>query len=286
MSDNIVFYLVFLCQVILISYYYPNKILNRAKLMVEKYPPSSYPKLYPVSIEKIERGQRNYRNMNAVIFIAGILLVIVGILTNYDVASNWDGLITLFFIIQFSPMLISEMLGFKYFKMMRKANSGAIRKAELRPRRFFDFVSPVLFGTAIFIYIAFILFALSAYPNQIHLGGKPINLIITITIGNLFFAGIILWNIYGKKQNPFQANKDRNRQISLTVKSLLLISIVATLFLMISVIVDYYYLDHLMPTILCLYHILLAVISFQLATPILQIENTDFEVYKEDSVAN
>lgn len=287
MPNDILFYIVFLCQVVLISYYIPGKILERMKLVVEKYPPSSYPKLYPVSIEKIERGQRNFRNMNAVIFITGILLVVAGIFTDYEVAGDWDNvLLNLFFFLQFSPMLVSEVLAFKYYKLMRNANSDTTRKAELRPRRLFDFVSPRLLGTGIFVYIAFILFAFSAYPNQFYLGSKATNMIAVLTCGNLFFAAIILWNIYGKKLDPYQANKDRNRQISLTVKSLIFISIAATVFLMISIIVDVFYLDHLIPTFLSMYYILLAIISFRTLIPALQIDDTDFEVYKEKSATN
>ncbi|MEZ4748829.1 MAG: hypothetical protein R3C41_22395 [Calditrichia bacterium] len=219
--------------------------------------------------------------MNAVIFIIGILLVVAGILTDYEVAGDWDNtLLNLFFFLQFFPMMVSEMSIFKYSKKMRQTNSDTIHKAQLRPHRLFDFVLPMLFGTGVFVNIAFILFAFSAYPNQFYLGSKATNMIAVLTCGNLFFAAIILWNIYGKKLDPYQSNKDRNRQIRLTEKLLILISIAATVFLMMSIILDVYYLDHLMPTSLSLYYVLLAIISFQALTPVLQIDDTDFEVYK------
>ncbi|MCB0263289.1 MAG: hypothetical protein KDH95_16290 [Calditrichaeota bacterium] len=112
------------------------------------------------------------------------------------------------------------------------------------------------------------------------MGSKATSVIAVLTCGNLFFAAIILWNIYGKKLDPYQSNKDRNCQISLTEKLLIFISIAATVFLMMSIILDVYYLDHLMPTFLSLYYVLLAIIRFQVLTPVLQIDDTDFEVYK------
>lgn len=92
--------------------------------------------------------------MNAVIFIIGILLVVAGILTDYEVAGDWDNtLLNLFFFLQFFPMMVSEMSIFKYSKKMRQTNSDTIHKAQLRPHRLFDFVLPMLFGTGV-LYIS------------------------------------------------------------------------------------------------------------------------------------
>ena len=134
------------------------------------------------------------------------------------------------------------------------------------------------------MYFAFMLFVLYIYQFQFNLGSKAFIIIISLTAANLFFAGIIIWNMYGKKIDPHQAYKDRIRQIGLTVKSLVFISIAATMFLAITVVFDKFDSDNLMPTIMSLYFQLLAVISFQSMTPILQTDNTDFEVYKKDAL--
>ncbi len=283
MPDNILFYLVFLSQIILISFYFPGKILERVRYVVEKYPPSEYPKLYPVSLDKIEKGQRTFRNMNLLILFAGLVLVVLGFLSGYSPTESEDGIfLTFYFMVQFSPMMVAEFSGFKYFKLMRKANSPTTRKAQLQPRRLFDFVSSTLFGLAVLLYFAFVFFVLYIYQFEFHPESKAFINIITLTVCNLFFAGIIAWNMYGKKLNPHQAHKDRMQQIKLTVKSLVLISIAATLFLAIAVIFDNLDSDKLMPLAMCLYFQLLAVISFQSMTPVLQIDNTDFDVYKAE----
>ena len=75
MPDNIEFYFIFLGQILLISFYFPRKILSRIRYVVETYPPSEYPKLYPKSIEYYEKAQRNYKTVNQFIFVAGFILM-------------------------------------------------------------------------------------------------------------------------------------------------------------------------------------------------------------------
>jgi len=60
MPDNILFYFVFLGQIILISFYFARKILSRMRYVVKTYPQSKYPKLYPVSLDIVEKFHPNY----------------------------------------------------------------------------------------------------------------------------------------------------------------------------------------------------------------------------------
>ena len=64
MPDNTLFYFVFLSQIILLSLYFPRKMLSRIKYVFKTYPPSEYPKLYPEPIEYYEKARRNYRKIN------------------------------------------------------------------------------------------------------------------------------------------------------------------------------------------------------------------------------
>ena len=43
--SNNLFYIVFLGQILLISYYFPRKLLERMQYVLETYPPAAYPKL-------------------------------------------------------------------------------------------------------------------------------------------------------------------------------------------------------------------------------------------------
>jgi hypothetical protein len=64
------YYVVFLAQVLLISYVLPRKVLDRLRFVVETYPPAQYPRLYPVTMDKVERAQRNYRGLNLFDFVS------------------------------------------------------------------------------------------------------------------------------------------------------------------------------------------------------------------------
>ena len=60
MPEHMLFHVVFLGQVLLISFYFPRKMLSRMRYVFETYPPSTYPKLYPKPVEYYKKAQRNY----------------------------------------------------------------------------------------------------------------------------------------------------------------------------------------------------------------------------------
>ena len=283
MPHNILFYFVFLSQIILVSSYFPRKLLGRMKSVLETYPPSKYPKLYPKPIEVYETRQRIYRIMNQIILVAGfILMFAVGL---WDYSS--DGTVSDFFpfvywMVQVIPLMLMEISGYAYFKLMRKADLRTRRKAELRPRRLFDFISPTIFGTAIFMNIACILYYLYIDQFQFHWGSDAFVTSITLIAMNTFFAGIIYWNLSGKKLDPYQSSKDRTRQIEATVKSLVFVSIGASIFIIVAAVINEYDLDYLEPSIMSLYLQLIALVSLGTLLRTLRIEDINFDVYKED----
>ncbi len=96
-----------------------------------------------------------------------------------------------YFMVQFFPMILIEIWSFKYYKLMRKADSRTTRKAELNPRRLFDFISPTMIGMAMLVYFAFIVLILYIRQFEFPWFGGYWN-IVGVTVGNLFFAGIII----------------------------------------------------------------------------------------------
>jgi hypothetical protein len=279
MSEQMLFYLVFLGQVLLISHYLPKRLLKRMRCVFDAYKPSEYPRLYPKPIEHYERARRGFRNMNLIILLAGLLLLAV--LIAYPRSGEWDtAIVTLYFMMQIFPMILVEIWSFRHYQLMRLNDSRTTRKAELNPRRLFDFVSPAKIGLAALVYIAFS--ALVLYFRQFDypwFGG--IWNIVGVTALNLFLGGMIYWNLYGKKADPYQANEDRARQMEIVVNQAVFVSIVATLFIAIDVILSSLDLHHLQPLIQSLFFQLMAVISFR-AFPI---EKINFEVYREDPLA-
>ncbi|VAW45429.1 hypothetical protein MNBD_GAMMA02-169, partial [hydrothermal vent metagenome] len=47
MTNLTLFYVVFITQILLLSIFFPGKILQRMRIIQKKYPKSTYPKLYP-----------------------------------------------------------------------------------------------------------------------------------------------------------------------------------------------------------------------------------------------
>jgi hypothetical protein len=261
---QMLFYLVFLSQVLLISFYFPRKILGRVKHVVENYPPSAYPRLYPVSLDVAKKAQRTYWNMNLFALLAGIALVLVGLFRPTEEMLDWntDSVLLIYLLLQYSPLIIASTAGFTYFSLMRKADSRTTRKAELRRRSLFDFVSPAVLSLAIFAYVGFVLLILYVRQFEFPWFGGYSN-IVGITAANLLFAGVIVRNLYGKKRDPYQAYEDRTRQIGITVRGLVWTSILATVFVALSIGLAAFELRHLQPMSLSLYVQVLAVITFR-----------------------
>ncbi len=272
MLDQILFYVVFFAQIFLISYYLPGKMLRRMKYVLETYPPSGYSKLYPKPIGYYEKALRNFKTINGCILLVGLLLMAVMFV--YSKGGEWD-IVFPYFMIQFIPMLLLEIGSFNMYKLMRKAST--TRKAELHPRRLLDFISPRLIGLAVLVYLAFIAFVVYMRQFEYPWFGGYENVAV-MTGMNLFLAGILLWNIYGKKQDPYQAYEDRKRHIDHFAKQMVFVSISATLFGIIQVVIKAIDLDDFDPMIMSLYFQLIAVISLRA----IRIDKIDFEVYKSD----
>ena len=277
MPDNILFYAVFLSQTLLISFYFPRKMLKRISYVFATYPPSQYPRLYPEPIAYYEKAQRNYRNLNVAVLLVGLSLLAVFL--GGSRSGEWDmsNFVFPYFIIQFFPVMLLEIRSFKYYRLMRKTDSRTTRKAELQPRRLFDFISPTMIGLAVLVYFAFI--ALILYIRQFDFPwfGGYWN-IVGVTAGNIFFAAIVAWNMYGKKRDPYQAYEDRKRQIELVVQQMVFMSIAATTFMALEVILASLDLRDLQPTVMSLYFQLIAVVCLRT----LRIDNINFAVYKGD----
>ena len=280
---QILFYLVFLSQILLISFYYPRKILNRMRHVFDTYPPSAYPKLYPKPVEYYELRRRNYRTMNSGILLVG-LLILAG-LVGYPGSTAWGGrsdffsyssIAFLYFLVQCFPIMLLDLSSIKCFRLMRSANS--TRKAELQPRRLFDFVSPAIIGIAVSTYIAFCVFIIYIRKFEFEWFGGYAN-IFGATLMNLFFSLAMFWQIYGKKLDPHQAPDDRKRQITILVHICVFVSISATIFVAISVVLSALDMRNLQAVSQSLYFQLIGAISLQAYR---MDSITNFDVYKED----
>ncbi len=276
MPEHITFHLVFLGQILLVSFYLPKRVHDQMKYVFETYTPSTHPKLYPRPVEHYQRSIRTYRNWNLFMLSAGLLIFAALFINPHD--GDVDNAIVMgYFFAQMFPVILLDISSLKEFRLMRTVNSRTTRTAELHPRRLFDFISPTLFGITVITYVAFVLLILYIKQFEFPWFGGYWN-ILGITIMNLFFASMVLWQMYGKKLNPHQAYADRIRSIETTTKIMVFTSIAATVFVALSVALSAFEIRHLLPVFLSLYCQSLAAIGFQAY----RIGHTNFDVYKGD----
>ena len=127
------------------------------------------------------------------------------------------------------------------------------------------------------VYLAFVLFIIYVDQFDFPWFGGYVN-IVAITVANLFFAGIVAWNVYRKNPNPYQATGDRLRQNELLAKIMVFFSVATTLSVATSITLACFELRHLEPLAISLFFQLLAVVNFRA----FRIDNVDFEVYRAD----
>ncbi len=290
MSGNILFYIVFLSQIFLLSFYLPGKILGRVKSVLEMYPASQYPKLYPRPVEEYKKGQRWYRLVNRAILLLGfvILLALLFVVDHASFAD--DGFISeawpaVYGMIQFLPLMLLEFSEFSHFKLMRKANQDTTRKAELHPRRLTGFVSPAIIGLAVLLYAGSILLDLYWHDFVIQWDHDTTQRAIVLTVTNLFMAGFGAWHLHGRKLDPHQAFGDRAKQISANLKVILYVSMAMSVFFMTTAADDVYDLDFLDASLLSLYFQVIAFVSIGHMLRSMRPEDMDFEVYRNDITA-
>ncbi len=279
MHSSNLFYLLFFSQAALVSLYFPFKIIRRVKRVISAHPPSEFPKLYPKSPESILRGLEFYKSLNLFIFLIGFALAFHGVLTPGQELLNWDNqsVVLGYFFLQMTPMLIADRFGLNYYKLMREAYP--LRKAELRPRRLLHFIHPGYIAAAVITYVLFVLLVI--YVNQNPFPGfAGYWNILLVTILNLVYAGVIGLNLYGKKKDPHQSQRDRNRQLALLIKKHVLFSILGTGFLGILFILPALELRHFTDISIVVYLHICAALAFKTLHP----DETNFDVYRERPV--
>lgn len=286
MSINILFYILFLSQIILISHYYPKQIIKRIESVLKKYPPKNYPKLYPESIDKVIADKARYQLLNQIILIVGLVLMAIYayMSSDYDDAKKHaEGLPLMFGMVQFIPFMLLEVSGCRQFRLMRKENKCTNRTADLTPRRLFDYVSPILVISAIGVLFSYIFFDL--YINDFVFTGDIIIKLITMGLVHTLFIGLAVWHLTGKRLDPHQATKDRSNQAELSLKSMASVSIFLSLFLMADSAVDFYQLGYLEIIINSIYFQVIAFFGIGSMLKTIRLDNIDFEVYKADGAS-
>lgn len=290
-SSSIIFYIAFLGQIYLLSWYFPGKILERMRTVQETYPPAEYPRLYPSSDNQYAVGYRRFKLASRIIFALGfVILFMIMFVVDHSTFAD-DGFISEIFpgvygMIQFLPLMALEISEYKQFEQMRKANVTTTRKADMRRRGLFNFVSPALFGITVALFASAVL--LDLYANQfiVSLNRDVGERILILTLTNLLLAGIGVWLMYGKKLNPHQTADDRAKHIKTSLHSFLYVSMALSVYWMTQAADDMYNLDFLDAAIMSVYFQAIAALSIGTLLRNTKLEDIDFEVYRDSPAAS
>jgi hypothetical protein len=285
MTIHILFYVLFLSQIILISYYYPKQIVKRIEGVLKNFPPEDYPKLYPESTEKVIAAKIRYQFLNQIILVIGLVLMAVYAFMSVDYDGDQkfaESLPLMFGMVQFIPFMLLEISSCRQFKLMREANKSTSRSAGLAPRKLFDYVSPIAVVSAIVLVITYVIFDL--YVHDFVFTSDIIIKILTLGLVHVLFTGLIIWQLTGKRLDPHQAIKDRSQQTEFSIQSMFSISMFASLFFIADSAVDVYQLGYLEIIINSIYFQVIAFFGIGGMLRTIRLDNINFDVYKADKV--
>jgi hypothetical protein len=294
MGVTILFCFVFFGQILLISWIYPRRVISNSRYVLQNFPPSTHPKLYPYPPEYFERWQRNITRFNLVMVVAGLLVIglilgsLVGVWDGGIFASSrkndWVELIVVpFFLMQFvGGIVYMNSSRLKILQAMAKAPAPRVRTTVLRRRRLVDFVSPTLLIVAALTNVAFIAFVLYDYRRFELPLFKAVGVIASVAFALLVFSVSVGITMRAPKPDPYQAHQDRNNMIMRVVRQALAFSIAYPVLLTAWLTVKIFDPDLLEPVIASLYcqGIALALLwpSFSYRG-----DRVNFDVYRPDS---
>jgi hypothetical protein len=181
--------------------------------------------------------------------------------------------------LQFLPLMALEISEFNQFKLMRQAEAGTTRTADLRRRGLFDLVSPKLFFLALTVFFAAVVFDLYVHDFSTSLESIERTLILTCT--NLLLVAMAAWLMYGKKLNPHQSADDRFKHIGVSLQSFLYVSMALSVFWMTQAADDLVGLAFLDATIMSVYFQVIALLSIGTLLRNMKLEDVNFEVYRD-----
>lgn len=278
---ELIFYIAFFCQILLISYHYPKRILSRMDHIFEHYPADKYAKLYPKGYEKTLEGKVLYKLLNIIILMVGLIIFVSFIIANQQgniELKDMEFLPFAFGLLQALPFLILEVSALKQLKLMRNLNDQTKRQAELSPRNLFNYVSPARLSTAIIMFFvcAIIMFSF----NDFKVSSDIAILLGSMILCNGLFVGLGYVLLHGKKLDPHQSPEDRHKMTTTVFRSYTSVSILVSIFLIINRCVDNYSLDNWEPLLNSLYWQSVVLLSTGAMLKFTNLKEVNYGVYK------
>ncbi len=287
------FFIIFLGQILLISFYYPKKFIERMQFVLEAYPPEEYPKFYPKTEGySAEHSLRNLisltKAINAVVIIIGVFMLGLMVFSDYEPSlKGGDEIFVMFyFLLQAIPHTLMEISAYKHLKAMHKLYNENKRTATLAPRRLFDFVSPFAVGFAGVVYVAWLAFFIYGKTTMGPWNIEGTAVVLLITGLNILYVFLARKSLHGKKVDPYQTETGLRKTIGVQINVFVYSSIGMSCFIALTQAADMYNLELYDPVFTSGYFQLIVIFGMGLVHRSLSINTVDFSVYKETITTN
>jgi hypothetical protein len=291
-GEAILFFVVFASQILLISWLYPRRVVGRERHVLQNYPPSAYPKMYPQPVEYYERRLRNYERLNRAIVVVGfsiLVALIVGtfgtewdgaIVTPWSTSGEWDAALLPFFLLQVAPIPYFALSALKHQKAMAKA-APRVRTTDLQRRRLVNVVPPAMLITVVLVNVAYIAFVLWYRRFEFSWFTATGNIAL-VAVMLIWMGGCVLVMLRSPRADHYQAQQDRLAAIRLMAKAVAAFCIAVPVVTAAQLIVKIYDPDFLEPVIVSL-HAQVVMLALLWPASSSRTDKIDFDVYKRDA---
>jgi hypothetical protein len=220
MIETYAFFAMFAVLILTVSVMHMVVLTRFVRTKSAAVPDEYYAQLSPTADRHQSTAQfvSRYRLAQSAIALLGVLLL--GWLISYMQRPDWDKRwvvipVMVYFIMQWLPMVFIAIAGFKHLKVFKSFLLQSRRKATLKRRGLFDFVSPTVVWLAGLVYLLFVAFMLYA---QIEPAAKLL-FIGAVTFNYLLTMLTLYKLLYGKKSDPFETHAGRLHTIGLRARS-------------------------------------------------------------------
>lgn len=163
--QRILFAAIFASQIVVLSFYLPQRWRRYQALMFTRYPPEQYPRLYPMPREKMERRLALAMPLHFAIGSISVITLVVSLLHDADSVELARRMFCCL-LFQILPAYLSVFLMINAAKAFRAMPPPSVRSVELRPWRAVDFVSPLWIGLGIAALVIALTCAVVAYLHR------------------------------------------------------------------------------------------------------------------------
>jgi hypothetical protein len=133
---------VFASQIFVLSFYMPGRRRHFLALMVDRYPPREYPRLYPVPREQMQRRLALFKALHWAVGLCSAIALLVGLIHGTPALQLARSMLTCL-VLQFLPHYAAIPTIVRQMKALRAMPPPSVRTVELRQWRVVDFVSPL-----------------------------------------------------------------------------------------------------------------------------------------------